>query len=281
MAKNTKPAVQKAELQQQWDEHSREITAAYLDGQPYDRLRLINEARWCLQQSAAAMLEAGKRLLVMREHEPHGEFMQIVEQQMGMDPRVARRMMQAAAKYMSPALAATRDALTDLGKSKLYELMLEDDDDLAALTEGGSVAGLTLDEIDTMSTRELRKALREARADATAKDDVIADKNKKLDDLAAKRKRLKPTPPDEESKAIRVEAADLCFQAEALIRGQAREALKAVLDHGSEHGIDVEAWLAGQLDQIDQALLEVREDIGVHRTLDGPAWEPHVGGDAE
>ena len=281
MAKNTKAAPAEVPIQHEWEAHSREITEAYLDGQPYDRLRLINEATWCLAQSAEAMLEAGKRLLVIREHEPHGDFIEIVEQRLGMSKRIAQRLMQASVKFMSPRLQGKTQKLATLGKTKLYELMLEDDDDLEALAEGGTVNGMTLDDIDTMSSRELRKALREARADASAKDEVIGEKNKKLDELATNRKRLKTTPPDDESKAIRVEAADLCFQAEALIRGQVREALNAVLDHGSEHGIDVDVWLAGQLDQIDQALLEVREDVGGHRTLDRPEWESHVGGDAE
>jgi len=277
-AKETKAEVQ---LRNEWVEHSREITEAYLDGQPYDRLRLVNEAGWCLAQSAEAMLEAGKRLLVIREHEPHGEFIEIVEQRLGMSERIARRLMQASAKFLSPRLQGKSKQLAALGKTKLYELMLEDDDDLEALAEGGTINGMTLDDIDTMSSRELRKALREARSDATAKDEVIADKNKKLDDLSAKKKRLKPTTPDEDSKAIRIEAADLCFQAEALIRGQVHESLNAVRAHGEDNGIDVDAWLAGQLDQLDQALLEAREDLGIHRSVHGPEWEGHVEGGGE
>lgn len=265
----------------EWVKHSREITEAYLDGQPYDRLRLVNEAGWCLAQSAEAMLEAGKRLLVIREHEPHGEFIGILEDRLNIDARVARRMMQAAAKFMSPRLESKSKTLATLGKSKIYELMLEDDDELEALSEGGTVAGLTLDEIDTMSTRELRRALREARSDSTAKDEVIADKNRKLDDLAASKRHLKPTPPDEDSKAIRVDASDLCFQAEALIRGQVHESLKAALSHNAGHGIDIEAWLSGQLNQLDQALLEVREDLGVHRSVHEPEWESLVEGDGQ
>lgn len=276
MAKNTK-----AELQQEWETHSREITDAYLDGQPYDRTRMVNETRFYMVQSAEAMLEAGRRLIVIKEHEPHGDLIHIIESQLGMDQRIARKFMQAAAKFMAPRLKSKNKPLAALGKTKLYDLMLEDDDDLEELAEGGTVNGMTLDDIDIMTSRELRKALREARSDATAKDEVIADKNKKLDDLSANKKRLKATPPDEESKQIRVEAADLCFQAEALIRGQVHESLKAVLAHGADHGIDVDAWLAGQLDQLDQALLEVREEVGIHRSVHGPEWEDHVEGNGE
>lgn len=259
--------------------HSQLISDLYLDGQPYDRRRVVNEARFCLEQSATAMLETGKRLIVLKENEPFGDFVTIVNQELGMDDRIARKMMQAAAKYLSPKLESKSKALAALGKSKLYELMMEDDDELIALSEGGTVAGLELDDIDRMSTRELRKALRDARADDAAKDQVIADKNKKLDELATKKKRLKPTTPDEDSKAIRLEAADLCFQAEALVRGQVQEGLMAVLAHGNDNNIDVDAWLAGQLDQLDQALLEVRDAVGIHRSVEGAPWEQQ--GDAE
>lgn len=259
--------------------HSQEICEYYLDGQPYDRLRVVNEARFCLAQSAESMLEAGKRLIVLKEHEGHGEFIQIVESQLGMDKRIAQKMMGAACKFLSPKLQGKNQQLLTLGKTKLYELMVEDDDDLAALADGGTVAGLELDDIERMSTRELRKALRDARADATAKDQVIADKNSKLDELATKQKKIKPAEPDEESKQIRMEASDLCFQGEALIRGQVSEALVAVQFHGMTHSLDVTEWLAGQLNQMDEAINHVREQLGIFRTEDGAAWE-QAGGDA-
>ncbi|MFU4942462.1 DUF3102 domain-containing protein, partial [Pseudomonas aeruginosa] len=99
-------------------------------------------------------------LIVLKEHEPHGEFTQIVTEQLGLAERTARQMMQAAIKYLSPALESKRQTFAVLGKSKLFELLAEDDDDLVALADGGTVAGLDLDDIERMSCRELRKALR-------------------------------------------------------------------------------------------------------------------------
>ena len=253
--------------------HSHDICEQYLDGQPYDRLRVVNETRFCMAQSAEAMLEAGKRLVVLKEHEGHGEFTTIVETQLGIDKRIAQKMMGAACKFLSPKLQGKNHQLLTLGKSKLYELMLEEDDDLEALADGGTVAGLELDDIDTMSTRELRKALRKSREDSEAKESVIADKNKKLDELATKSKKLKSIPPDEESKQMRSEASDQCFQVEALIRAQLTESLGAIQVHGLTHNVDVTAWVAGQLNQIDNALLHLREELGVPRDAEGAPWE--------
>jgi hypothetical protein len=97
-------------------------------------------------------------------------------------------MMQASAKYMTPALQDKLPKLLALPQTKLFELMVEDDDELAALGEGGTVAGLTLDDIDRMSVRELRAALREKDADLEAKDELLAEKNRKLDSLTKKKR---------------------------------------------------------------------------------------------
>lgn len=76
-----------------------------------------------------------------------------------------------------------------LGKAKLFELVAEDDDDLAELADGGTVAGLTLDDVDRMSVRELRQALREARETNAAQQRVLADKNEKIDSLSTRLRR--------------------------------------------------------------------------------------------
>lgn len=165
-------------------ERSKEVAERFGDGQPYDRARCINEARFFMSQSAEAMLEAGKRLVQIKENEPHGDFLDIVENRLGLATRTAQRMMAASIKYLAPALAAKAPTLALLGKSKLFELMTEDDEELDALAEGGTVAGLDLDDIQSMSARELRAALVEARQTAAAKDKIIAKKDAKLNKLA-------------------------------------------------------------------------------------------------
>lgn len=253
--------------------HSQEICELYLDGQPYDRQRVVNEARFCLAQSAESMLEAGKRLIVLKEHEGHGEFIQIVESQLGVNYSIAKKMAGAAAKFLSPKLQGKSQQLLALGKTKLYELMVEDDDDLAGLADGGTLAGMELDDIERMSTRELRKALRKAREDSDAKEQVIADKNKKLDELATKSKKLKTIPLDEQLAQIQAEADARCFDIQCQIRVQLTAALEAVAEFAQASNMDIHAWQKGQLDQIDSALLHLREELGVPRDAEGAPWE--------
>lgn len=57
--------------------------------------------------------------------------------------------------------------------------MTEDDEDLVELADGGTIAGMSLDDIDRMTSRELKAALREARETNAAQQRVLADKNEK------------------------------------------------------------------------------------------------------
>jgi len=148
--------------------HQQQIMEQFGEGLSYDRERVVHETKFYMAQSAEAMLEAGKRLVILKENEPHGDYLDIIQERLGMEPRIAQKMAQAALKYLSPALVNNAKSLSHLGKTKLYELMLEDDDDLAALAEGGTIAGLDLDDIDRMTSRELKAALRDAREDADA-----------------------------------------------------------------------------------------------------------------
>ena len=165
-----------------------EVNKTYGQDLPHQRDRIINETKFFMVQSASSMLEAGRRLILLKENEPHGEFTNILENELNLSARAARRTMQAAVKFLNLGEKKVQ-AFTSLGSTKLLELITTEDEELEALTEGGTVAGLTLDDIDKMSVRELKKALRDARQDSTAKDAVLSDKNNKINDLEVKLKK--------------------------------------------------------------------------------------------
>ncbi|PAV10385.1 hypothetical protein CBG25_02225 [Arsenophonus sp. ENCA] len=167
-------------------EHQQAIMDKYGEGLPYERERIVHEARFYMAQSAEAMLEAGKRLIILKENEPYGEFTKILTEQLALTNGTAHRMMQASIKYLSPRLQSELPSLVKLGKTKLYELMLEDDEDLAELAEGGTIAGLTLDEVDRMSVRELKAKLRETEKMLEASHDRVREKEEKINKLSDK-----------------------------------------------------------------------------------------------
>ena len=141
---------------------------------PFDLPRYEHVIRTHLARSADEMLAAGRALLVVREHVPHGDWRDFLSR-LGLEPRLAQRMSQAALKF-SNASTSTHLIEAAGNKSKLIELLVLDDDQVAELNDGGTVAGITLDDVAAMSVSDLRKALREARADAEANDKLLAEK---------------------------------------------------------------------------------------------------------
>ena len=119
----------------------------------------------------------------MKEHETPSEFWAIMDSA-NLNRRMVQRMIQTAVKFSPEKLGnAKSEAVAQLGRSKMFELLVLDDEEIAEFCEGGSVAGITLDDVSRMTTSELRAALREDRETHARQ---LTDKNKKIDDLDAK-----------------------------------------------------------------------------------------------
>lgn len=157
-----------------------EIMERFGDGAPYDRMRVMDRVRFLGRRAADDVLELGKSFVFMKENEEHGDFLQLITE-LGYAPRTVQNLMRATVKFLAPA--RDNPKLLALQPSKLIELAVLDDEDVKELAKGKTVAGIDLDEIDTLSTRELRARLREVRSQLEAKDKVIASKNKKLDEI--------------------------------------------------------------------------------------------------
>lgn len=260
-------------------QHRMEIMQQFGDGLPYERDRVVHEARFYMAQSAEAMLEAGKRLIILKENEPHGEFIKILESELGLAYRTSVRMMQASTKYLSPTLKPNVPTLAHLGKAKLFELMTEDDEELAELADGSTVAGMTLDDVDRMSVRELRQALREARETNAAQQRVLADKNEKIDSLSTrleKKSRIQPPEPDEEVKKLRAEVTALAVEAESAIAVRLSSAFETLCAYCTENMIDTPRdFMAGLVCQLESTARSLRStfDLPDEPTGDvAPSW---------
>ena len=126
---------------------------------------LEDEIRFYQRRTVEAILETGKRLLVLKELTAHGEFAQRVEM-LGFSGRTARRFMQAAVKTAKSAILADFSKQAKNGLAFL-ELVTHDDDVLENLAE--------MDDVEKMSASELRTALRESREEKGAVEKVLAD----------------------------------------------------------------------------------------------------------
>lgn len=136
-----------------------------------------------MRRSVEACLEVGKGLAVLKQRCPHGEFTARLDV-MGIDDSVARRFMQAAVKFSKRASTHVLQAVGN--QTKLFELLVLDDEQIDELELTGQTGELALDDIATMGVRELRKECRDLREQAKAKDRVLGDKNAKIDELTTK-----------------------------------------------------------------------------------------------
>ncbi|MDR5611047.1 MULTISPECIES: DUF3102 domain-containing protein [unclassified Arsenophonus] len=248
-------------------EHQQAIMEKYGEGLPYERERIVHEARFYMAQSAEAMLEAGKRLIILKENEPHGEFVNIVTSQLGLAERTAQIMMKASLKYLSPQLGGKAQTFAALGKAKLYELMLEDDEDLAELAEGGTIAGLTLDEVDRMSVRELKAKLRETRDSLEASRRLANEKDQKINELSENRLLNQHRPLGEEGiRQLREEIGLVGFDVKAILMGRFREGLEKLHSHSGDITSHAD-YLAGLLNDIEFEINVLRSDFSLpHHT---------------
>lgn len=139
-----------------------------------------------MRRSVEACLEVGRGLAVLKEACGHGNFVARLDV-LGLDRTVAVRFMQAATKFAN--VASTHHLTAAIGsQTKLFEMLVLDDEQIEELALTGETGELKLDDIATMSVKELRAALREARHEADAKDRLLADKNAKLDAMATRPK---------------------------------------------------------------------------------------------
>lgn len=124
------------------------------NGETYNLHICMEKARMYQEQMANGLLGLGAQLILIKNHEEHGNFMAAVDE-LGLASRSANYAMAAARKF------GNSSTLANLGSTKIKALTVLDDDDVAQLADGEEVSGLgTVDDIAKMSTRELRNALR-------------------------------------------------------------------------------------------------------------------------
>ena len=242
---------------------------------------LEDEIRFYQQRSIEAVLELGKRLLILKEITPHGEFTKRIEM-LGISKRTAQRFMSVVLKYSK---TTTLSLLEKSGNgSKLLELMVLDDDDIDVIDNGGSIGDVSLDSIETMTVRELKKALREAKADNDAKDQLVQKKDQKINELDAKvtklespaqiKKRAETEQQAIEKAALETLSTESIIFLNSLMRYQ--NSINDVLDTANEKGI------AQLFDRVDEAVIatfqriaQYSQSLGVQVDFENmvtPAW---------
>ncbi|EIX3650969.1 DUF3102 domain-containing protein [Salmonella enterica] len=242
-------------------QHRMEIMEQFGEGLPYERNRIIHEAKFYMAQSAEAMLEAGKRLVILKENEPHGDFIEIVESQLSLPKRTAQIMMQASLKYLSPKLESKAQALALLGKTKLFELMTESDEELTELADGGTIANMTLDDIDRMTTRELRKALRESKEDLAASRQLNNEKSQEINEL--KETKFRTVDPDSTIQKLIQDFSEAHEKSLRTFIGALPDFFQRLEEDYNARGVSHMGLMAGLLHDIEREIAIVRAQFDI------------------
>ena len=241
--------------------HSANVMAKFSNGEVYNEAVWIERGRFAVRQTMEGMFELGRALIVIKEHTPHGRFAEIAEKEFGLGRRESQRLMNATLRFIDPKMKQAQPKLMTLGKSKLLELLVEEDDTLLELADGGDINGHTLDDIDRMTRNELRAALRESRETAEAKDKIIADKNKKVDELAeklAKKQTGKEPSPEDVGSELTMQLSGWEAAARSDLSRFA-EVFEQMLAHGEANGYDHRPQMVAAINQIIRDAETLRE----------------------
>ncbi|MBH1551024.1 hypothetical protein I5U02_13810 [Stenotrophomonas maltophilia] len=199
------------------------------------------------RRSVEDILEMGRGLLLIKEQTAHGEFQEQIATR-GFNYRTAARLMTVALKFSkSDTVSLLKAAGT---QAKVLELAVLDDEDLQALESGDSVAGITVDDVERMSASQLRAALREARADADAKDQRInklsEDLNKESEKTLKAQHRWKSATPDEQLVTLKqsvTEAEQNVLAAIGSPNSGLRASIQALADFACDNHVEEDAAL--------------------------------------
>jgi predicted phage tail protein len=136
-----------------------------------------------------------------------------------------------------------------------------------------------------MSVRELRIALREARETVKSKDGVLSNKNKKLDEMEGKLETMSRKLVEKEQR-VAIEKQDIERDGQMLrnevtgilasietngILNQLQKGFDALQAHTERTGIDHGAFMAGCLNQIKRALVQVQVEYNLYLEDDTPS----------
>lgn len=210
-----------------------------------------------MRRSVEACLEVGRGLTVLKAICGHGNFTARLDV-LRIEERVAQKFMGAARRFSKPASTPLLNAAGN--QTKLFEMLLLDDGQIEEFELTGQSGDITLDEIASMSVKELRKALKEAKAEAKANQELMDRKNASIDQLKREKKRIQAAPASEVLAGLQKESTAIMNDALGLVRGGLRQALIALDAQGTgDHNL----FMAGLVGQITHELTALREEFNL------------------
>lgn len=215
-----------------------------------------------MRRSVEACLEVGRGLTVLKAACHHGMFMARLDV-LGIDRKVAAKFMQAASKFSN--VSSTRHLTAALGnQTKLFEMLVLDDDQLEELELTGQTGELNLDDVATMSVKELRAKVRELKGDVAAKEEVLSRRATQVNELEEKLSRVKTIPTDEVRTELQTVATAHLNDTRGALIGRFAAAIGALYEHADNEGAEPDvAFVAGLVGQLQADIGALRDRFGI------------------
>lgn len=249
--------------------HQQQLVDEYGDGLPWHPDHYEAAIRIEIGRSAESFLRAGRMLLVARACSVHGEWGGMLKR-LNLGETSALHMMAWARQVQGLANPARVQDLQNAASTigKMIELSRLPEDQFKKLAEEGQTGELDLDDVASMTRDELRDAVREARADAQAKDERIgklSEQVNKAEEKASKAARAwKKASPDEQLDTLLRELEKAAGSVRLAIAAGSEEAglcgaVVAVMVHAADNGLNVDAEVSGILSDLVNDLRAVRD----------------------
>lgn len=185
------------------DDERQEALAPYMDGLPFDLERIRQRILDCGANILEEMFTIGKYLIWVKEEVGHGGFIGWLDAELGMSQqrawefmRITQRIIDSKSPYVRGFL---REAAGD-SKRKLLALMDVSDEEIQEVMETKSFLGRDLDEVEAMSYRELKDALRkEKNRNVELRDAQERETRKRLEAESELQRIKQPEEPDSET----------------------------------------------------------------------------------
>ena len=210
-----------------------------------------------MRRSVEACLEVGKGLRVLKEACMHGNFMARLDV-LGVNDGVARKFMQAATKFSKRSTSTVLESVAS--KSQLFEMLILDDDQLTELELTGQTGELKLDDVASMSVKELRQALRASKLKAEDDKQLIADKDTHINGLNVKLKRIDNAAPEEQLALVLAEVTQRAHTAIAYVRGDLDTAFGTLAGFEKAGSTSHRHLMAGWLGDLEREIAILRAD---------------------
>lgn len=186
----------------------------YEDGEDYNLARITRRIQECGVTILEQMINVGKYLIWVKETEGHGEFLKWLDRELNISRYRAAEFMRIAHRVIGSNVRTVRTFLLQTaGDSKMKLLALLDvkDEEIQEAMQTDSFLGKKLDELESMSYRQMMAELRKEKDRRKKSDTQAKELEHTVSEMKTELHNLKHAPAPKPPKASDLEPWELQF----------------------------------------------------------------------